>query len=372
MCHAPIVIPSIAGAARRTTARRTTRAMRETRAHAARARAGADRAGQSARAAPAAQLGHRARRRSCRAASRASAIPSLRCAFRGAPEAARALARERPRARPRDATHCRATAARPRRARAALLRARGRLPRAACCWSPCPSPAPAPSGAFGEALRGARARACGERWAVLASGDMSHRLTRGAPAGFDPRARDFDARFVRALRRGDLRARRVARRASWPSAPPRTWCSRPRWRPAPSASRADGTRVLAYEGPFGVGYCEALLHSDQPSQHALDARAGMPSRRRALAEIALDAIAPRSPASPSRRRPARARRGAPRAVFVTLRSRRRRAARLHRPHRAASTPRLAAEVADCAVGAATRDYRVRRVELGELATCASR
>jgi len=105
--------------------------------------------------------------------------------------------------------------------------------------------------AIGEAL--ARSRA-----AVVASGDMSHRLTPGAPAGHHPRARAFDQQFVDALRRGalddairpDAELRELAaedvvdttavlRGALGPSLP--------------------SDPVLAYEGPFGVGYCEAVF-----------------------------------------------------------------------------------------------------------------
>jgi len=46
----------------------------------------------------------------------------------------------------------------------------------------------------------------GERWSVLASGDMSHKLKPGAPSGFDPRAQEFDKALVDAITAGDLRA----------------------------------------------------------------------------------------------------------------------------------------------------------------------
>jgi len=58
---------------------------------------------------------------------------------------------------------------------------------------------------FGEALREA-ASSLGERWAVLASGDMSHRLTTDAPLGYDPRGLRFDETFVEFVRAGDLRS----------------------------------------------------------------------------------------------------------------------------------------------------------------------
>ncbi|HSH15362.1 MAG TPA: class III extradiol dioxygenase subunit B-like domain-containing protein, partial [Verrucomicrobiae bacterium] len=43
---------------------------------------------------------------------------------------------------------------------------------------------------------------CGGKTAVIASGDMSHRLKPDAPAGFHPKARLFDEAFVSLVRRG--------------------------------------------------------------------------------------------------------------------------------------------------------------------------
>ena len=48
--------------------------------------------------------------------------------------------------------------------------------------------------------------------AVIASGDMSHRLKPGAPAGYHPKAQEFDLGFVEALERNDWAA---AIRAPW-------------------------------------------------------------------------------------------------------------------------------------------------------------
>ncbi len=94
-----------------------------------------------------------------------------------------------------------------------------------------------------------------QTWALLASGDLSHRLTREAPAGFNPEGRLFDDDVVAALRSGD--AQSLIDR--WP----------------PHRLEAAGecgfrsvlvllglangpVEVLSYEGPFGVGYSLAL------------------------------------------------------------------------------------------------------------------
>jgi MEMO1 family protein len=212
---------------------------------------------------------------------------------------------------------------------------------------------------FGKALASA-ARASEQRWAVLASGDMSHRLTRSAPAGFEPRAREFDRGFVRALDRGDLQAA-ISPDPELVALAAEDVVQSTAVAAAAVRYHAQGTRVIAYEAPFGVGYLEAVLFS-QP-EHARGADAGAPPA--ALIQIALDAIAHAladRPFTPPQLDPPWQ---AARAVFVTLRS-------AHGELRGCigrTEPRhtnLPAEVADCAVGAATRDFRMASVRADEL------
>ena len=111
---------------------------------------------------------------------------------------------------------------------------------------------------LGEAIAAA-ARRAGRRVAVVASGDMSHRLQPGAPAGFHPRAKEFDRKFIECLRAGDYRqltrldhelqelAAEDAVDSTIVAASAVNWS-------------ADGHEVLSYEGPFGVGYGVAILH----------------------------------------------------------------------------------------------------------------
>lgn len=111
--------------------------------------------------------------------------------------------------------------------------------------------------AVGNAVRDA-ARAIGRRVAFIASGDLSHRLTPDAPAGFSPRARELDAmitglveqgRFQDLMRidpdlieaGGECGLRSIIALGGY--------CCED---PAPA-------RVLAYEGPWGVGYLTALV-----------------------------------------------------------------------------------------------------------------
>jgi MEMO1 family protein len=92
----------------------------------------------------------------------------------------------------------------------------------------------------------------------VASGDLSHRLQPGAPAGFDPRGAEFDAQVVDCFARGDLDGLTrldpdLVRGAG--ECGLRSFI-------ALGAFLGDETtpaRVLSYEGPFGVGYAVATF-----------------------------------------------------------------------------------------------------------------
>jgi MEMO1 family protein len=106
--------------------------------------------------------------------------------------------------------------------------------------------------AFGQALQDAIDES-DRRIAVLASGDLSHRLTPDAPAGFHPDAHQFDRQVVEALGRGDLMHifnldHDLCEKAGECGLRPLMML----------AGTLDGIhihpQVLSYEGPFGVGY----------------------------------------------------------------------------------------------------------------------
>ncbi|MBX7059071.1 MAG: hypothetical protein K1X75_13475 [Leptospirales bacterium] len=92
---------------------------------------------------------------------------------------------------------------------------------------------------------------------LIASGDMSHRLKPGAPAGFDPQAEQFDLAVCRALERGDLsgavhvdaQLRQLAGEDVIDSLTVALG----------ACDAMQEGRVLSYEGPFGVGYLIAIL-----------------------------------------------------------------------------------------------------------------
>jgi AmmeMemoRadiSam system protein A len=209
---------------------------------------------------------------------------------------------------------------------------------------------------FGEVLREA-ARSVGERWAVLASGDMSHRLTFDAPLGFHPRAASFDEAFVEFVRTGDLRSA-IGIDMTLADTAAEDVVQSTAVAAGAIGFRTRGLKVFSYEGPFGVGYLEALLYSDRA-----EIRHRAPPKQ--LVEIARDAIACELRGKPYTPPHLDAPWHDARAVFVTLRN----AAGELRGCIGRTEPvyaTLAEEVVDCAVAAATRDYRMPAVEMDEL------
>ncbi|NPV27031.1 MAG: AmmeMemoRadiSam system protein A [Firmicutes bacterium] len=116
--------------------------------------------------------------------------------------------------------------------------------------------------AFGVAVQKA-VHQSGKKVAVIASGDMSHRLTKDAPAGYHPQGKEFDRRIKECVEQGDIKGiinipQDLAEKAgecglrsiiiAW--------------------GALDGymvqPEVYSYEGPFGVGYLVANLNPQQP------------------------------------------------------------------------------------------------------------
>lgn len=110
---------------------------------------------------------------------------------------------------------------------------------------------------FGDCIKQA-ANIVGRRVAIVASGDLSHRLKPDAPAGFNPRAHLFDTEVVNALQQHaperiiniDQDLRRTAGECGYRSM-------------LVALGAIQGLRgtyeVLNYEAPFGVGYLVAQL-----------------------------------------------------------------------------------------------------------------
>jgi len=211
--------------------------------------------------------------------------------------------------------------------------------------------------ALGAAIAAA-AHQLSRRIAVIASGDMSHRLCPGAPCGFDPRAREFDETFIHRLRAGDGRALTEIpaelRALAAEDAVDSTLIAA-----AAAAWRTTGHEVLSYEAPFGVGYGVAILFAETSTPQNNVGRT-LPELARRSVTVALTGgdETPPPPADDY----AAARRG----VFVTLR-------RLDGTLRGCvgtivpACPNLLAETWRSARQAALQDPRFKPVTAGELA-----
>lgn len=122
---------------------------------------------------------------------------------------------------------------------------------------------------LGECIRSTAVQA-GLRIAIVASGDMSHRLKPGVPAGYDPKAKDFDAEFVRLVGRGDYASLEhidagLQERAAEDVVDSTLIAA------YATGMDAHGHEVLSYQGPFGVGYCVAKLFLAKDEQKSPEA-----------------------------------------------------------------------------------------------------
>src|SRR5205814_9915502 len=110
---------------------------------------------------------------------------------------------------------------------------------------------------FGNCIRAAIDKV-GRRVAFIASGDLSHRLKPGAPAGYNPQAHLFDKEVVDAIRSNsthriatiDQGLRRTAGECGYRSMLVAIGVAQE------LESRCE---VISYEAPFGVGYMVAEL-----------------------------------------------------------------------------------------------------------------
>ena len=124
---------------------------------------------------------------------------------------------------------------------------------------------------LGQAIA-ATAQQLPRRTAVIASGDMSHRLTESAPCGYHPDAHRFDETFIALLRDGAFGNIRqidpgLQEMAAEDVADSTVVAM------AAVGYRTDGHAVLSYEGPFGVGYGVAILF--EPIELPVGGRASM-------------------------------------------------------------------------------------------------
>ncbi len=238
---------------------------------------------------------------------------------------------------------------------------------------------------FGDRIREVCAQ-LGRRAVFVASGDLSHRLTRDAPAGYDPQGQVFDEEVIAGLAAGDWpRIRNLS-----PQLVERAGvCGYHSILTLAGAMGDDvQTRLLSYQGPFGVGYAVAEVEPrstaaaaapttreqeigassqsaavDIRQTFAFDPEAGFAAEVLRLARASLEAyVRTGFPLMLPDQVPAAFR--VRQACFVTLRSggKLRGCVGTIEPVR----PTLAHEIVENAVGAATRDFRFYPVEAGEL------
>ncbi|HLG69605.1 MAG TPA: AmmeMemoRadiSam system protein A [Chloroflexota bacterium] len=243
--------------------------------------------------------------------------------------------------------------------------------------------------AFGERIR----QACdesGRRVVFVASGDLSHRLIPTAPAGYDPQGKVFDEEIIAGVAGGDWDR---IRNLSGELVDRAGVCG---YNSILTLAGAMGdqvdTRVLCYQGPYGVGYLTAEVEPKAAtaapvasSQRAQEAAA---SARSAIVDLRQEFTFGEEPFGEQVLRLARAsletyinvgvrlrisgalppgfRRR--QSCFVTLRQngQLRGCVGTIEPTR----PHLADEIVDNAIGAGTRDYRFYTVEAAELGSLA--
>ena len=202
---------------------------------------------------------------------------------------------------------------------------------------------------FGRWLSGVLA---GRSAILIASGDLSHRLSPQAPYGFRPEGRVFDERVVDALRRSrweeidEIDAETIEAAGECGLRPLTILLG---------ASAAAGLRstVLGYEGPFGVGYPVARFDRSVPDYDVA-----------ALVRAAIDRyLRDRHTIEPPQPIPAALR--PPAAVFVTLR--REGTLRGCVGTIRATQPTCAHEIIRYAIASAVRDPRFEPVRLDEVA-----
>ncbi len=108
---------------------------------------------------------------------------------------------------------------------------------------------------FGQSLARTVAR-LDKNVAIIASADMSHRLTTDAPSGYSPKGKEFDDKLVELVKNYDVNGildfdLALAEEAGQDAL----------WSIAILLGVLDGLKVkhevLSYEGPFGVGYMTA-------------------------------------------------------------------------------------------------------------------
>lgn len=194
----------------------------------------------------------------------------------------------------------------------------------------------------------------GSRIALIASGDLSHRLTREAPAGFHPDGQIFDNALVSSLENADPGIvmdldEKVLKNAGE--------CGLRSALVFHGIAENEKIEILSYEGPFGVGYCVARTISKENTKGS-DHNPFVLLARNAINNYLKGVPLPEPPRSPQVfSRPA--------ACFVSLKTgdgRLRGCIGTIYPR----TESLAIEIIENAISAATKDPRFAPLRIAEM------
>ncbi len=196
------------------------------------------------------------------------------------------------------------------------------------------------------------------KWGLLSSGDLSHRVTPDAPAGYEPDGARFDAILMEALRRNeprallDLDAAFVERAGE---------CGLRSVLALMGLTGKGGLDVFSYEAPFGVGYGTAIWENKGKTFHDI------PALARESIRYYLENGRPLPAEEGKRRFPEKSLWENPRPCFVSLKTRAGDNLRGCIGTLEATRPFLGEEIIQNGVSSATRDPRFEPVSLSELA-----
>ncbi len=118
----------------------------------------------------------------------------------------------------------------------------------------------------------AAADSLGRRIAFVASGDCSHRLTEDAPAGYSPQAVELDRTLVELIGDSDFEGLAAIDPDLIEAGGE---CGLRSFIALGGAADPASARILAYEGPWGVGYLTALVN-ESAATPASGSKAGAP------------------------------------------------------------------------------------------------
>ena len=94
---------------------------------------------------------------------------------------------------------------------------------------------------------------------IICSGDLSHKLTKDAPAGYSPKGAEFDEEYIEIIKQGAVNKLLSMNCELTEAAGECGLRSTVLMYGILDGCETKG-EVLSYEGPFGVGYCVAQLH----------------------------------------------------------------------------------------------------------------